>query len=252
MRPELFWNPYLMFERIGQEATRRRRLRRLRNTVASHLTLGHIDSLELLELLRDNPPKVIYDIGANVGTWTLLAKAIFPDAQVHAFEPLAKHVIELKNKLGSVAGVHLHPVALGSTKATQVMQVASFSDASSLLEIGPRMDEHFKVNKAGEEIVAIERLDDYAVVQEMPPPDLLKLDVQGYELEALRGAERCLQQARGVITEVSFVEFYPGQCRFEDVVRFLAEHGFRVHAFAVSTAVGRPVSQTDVLFLRSK
>lgn len=250
VRFELLYNPRLLCERLAIASQRCGRLAKLWHTVASHLTLGHIDSLELLELLRDKPPKVIYDIGANVGTWTLLAKVIFSEAQVHAFEPLAKHVAGFKNIKGSVGSIHLHPVALGNTKATQVMQVASFSDASSLVEMGSRMAEDFKVNKAGEETVAVERLDDYAAANGLPAPDLLKLDVQGYELEVFRGAERCLHRARAVISEVSFVEFYPKQCRFEDVVTFLAEHGFRVHAFAFGTVLGKPVSQTDVLFLR--
>ena len=81
MRPELFYNPLLLLERIGQWATERSRLRELRGTVAENLQTGHIDSLELLKLLRPLSPKVIYDVGANVGTWTLLAKAIFPEAE---------------------------------------------------------------------------------------------------------------------------------------------------------------------------
>ena len=76
------------------------------------------------------------------------------------------------------------------------MQVASFSDASSLLQIGAKMADHFDVHKAREEVVTVERLDDYATDQGMPMPDLIKLDVQGYELESLRGGLGCLRHAR--------------------------------------------------------
>ena len=91
MRLELIYNPRLLCERLAEISLARRRLAKLRGTVAAGLTTGHIDSLELLELLRPNPPQVIYDVGANVGTWTLLAKALYPAAQIHAFEPLSMH-----------------------------------------------------------------------------------------------------------------------------------------------------------------
>ena len=87
-------------ERLARLAARRRRLGRLKGTVAEQLKVGHIDSLELLELLRRKAPTVIYDIGANVGTWTLLAKAIFPAAEIHAFEPLPRHVAAFQKTLG--------------------------------------------------------------------------------------------------------------------------------------------------------
>src|SRR5437762_67976 len=113
MRAELFYDPLLMLERLGQWAMEKRRLRKLRGTVASPLQTGHIDSLELLELLRPAPPEVIYDIGANVGTWTLLVKALFPAVEIHAFEPLPIHIGAFRRSTTGQASVHLHEVGLG-------------------------------------------------------------------------------------------------------------------------------------------
>ena len=78
MRKELFYNPLVLLPRIGEWAATRRRLLRLRGTVAAPLNDGHIDTLELLDLLRPFAPRVIFDVGANIGTWTLLAKALHP------------------------------------------------------------------------------------------------------------------------------------------------------------------------------
>ncbi len=250
MRLELLSNPLLLLERAGQVAASRLRLRRLRGTPARFLDVGHVDSLELLELLRPEAPKIIYDIGANVGTWTLLAKAVFPVAEVQAFEPLKKHVAGFKKNTDALKDVHLHQTALGPTKGNQALQIASFSDASSLLEIGARMHEQYQIQKSGEEIVPVERLDDYVLRHNLPPPDLIKLDVQGYELEVLRGGLDCLHRARAVITEVSFVEYYSKQCLFADVVEFMARQNFRLHSLGLGTALGKPLTQTDVLFRR--
>lgn len=94
------------------------------------------------------------------------------------------------------------------------------------------------------------RLDDYQLDKQIPKPDLIKLDIQGYELEALRGGQECLMSAKAVIAEVSFVEYYEGQCLFHDLVTYLAEFGLFIGAFGINTPTGRSVWQTDVLFLR--
>jgi len=84
MRLSLLYNPVALGYRLAIAARRRRRFKKLRGTPAARLSLGHIDSLELLELLAPSPPAVVYDIGANVGTWTVLAKSLFPAARVEA------------------------------------------------------------------------------------------------------------------------------------------------------------------------
>jgi FkbM family methyltransferase len=204
----------------------------------------------LLELLQETPPRTIYDIGANVGTWTLLAKAVFPHAEVHAFEPLASLKAKFVEHTERLANVHLHTVALGSRCSIMPMKVADFVDASSLLEMTEAQTRHYHVHPAGEELVTVQRLDDYAQRHTLPPPDLIKLDIQGYELKALVGAERCLHNAGAVITEVSFIEFYRHQCLFHDVVGFLAERNFHLQSFSVKTKLGARLLQTDVLFER--
>jgi FkbM family methyltransferase len=249
VRPELLYNPRLLCERLAIDSVNRRRLARLRNTPASDLSLGHIDSLELLELIKTAGISVIYDIGANIGTWTLLAKAVIPAAYVHAFEPLPKHQDAFDDSLADVHDVTLHRVALGSENEKAVLYVTDFSDASSMLRPAPKSQAHFGVRQAGQLSMRTHRLDDFRSANKLPGPDLIKLDVQGYELEVLQGAIECLTSARAVITEVSFVECYEAQPLFSDVVRFMADHGFHARALSTTTALGRPLLQTDMLFV---
>ena len=166
--------------------------------------------------------------GGMSGLGRFWQRRCFPAAEIHAFEPLVGHITAFRNNTEGIAGIQLHALALGASKDRLPMQVASFSDASSLLQIGAEMADHFDVHKAREEIVTVERLDDYVADQGMPMPDLIKLDVQGYELQSLRGGLGCLRHAVAVLTEVSFIEFYPGQCLFEEVVEFMAAEGFRL------------------------
>jgi FkbM family methyltransferase len=207
--------------------------------------------LELLEMLKANPPATIYDIGASVGSWTCLAKSLFPGARVEAFEPQAANAegfheatFPWKND------VRLHACALGAADGTADLQVMDFPDASSLLPMGEEGVREFKIATAGSQRVPVHRLDTLVASEALSLPDLMKLDVQGYELEVLRGGERALQHARAIICEVSFREYYKGQPSFAEVVSFLEARGFRLSALGMGTPLGAPLVQTDALFLR--
>jgi FkbM family methyltransferase len=249
MRLELLYNPRLLCERLAEISIERRRLRRLRGTVAEGLRTGHIDSLELLDLLRPNPPQVIYDIGANVGTWTLLAKALFPSAEIHAFEPLPFHARQFQEAVASVAGVALHEIALGSQTGETRMKITDFTDASSILSLTETAKRHWNLKEAREISVQIHRLDDWILNERLPYPDLIKLDVQGFELEVLRGAPLSLANTSAILTEVSFFEVYRNQCLFHELSVFLAESGFRLVALRGATEGKVPLLQSEALFL---
>jgi FkbM family methyltransferase len=252
LRAELFYNPRLLIERLAEISIERRRIARLRGTPGASLRTVHLDSLELLELLRPLGVRVIYDIGANVGTWTLLAKSIFPNATVHSFEPLECHCDEFANRTRGITGLHLHRVALGSVPKQMDMYVPDRSDASSLLSMNNTCCERYALSAEKHVPVIVDRLDDFARREALPNADLLKLDIQGFELEALHGAAQMLSHASALLTEVSFVTLYKGQCLFSDVVSFLGENGFLVYAFGTGTALGKAAWQADVLFLSTQ
>lgn len=253
MRAALFYNPGVIIDRLAIAINRYKRMRRLKGTPAANLTLGHIDSLELLELIKKDGSALvnIFDVGANVGTWTLLAKAVFPDTTVEAFEPLEVHVKSFEEATTQLKNVNLHTYCLGSENTNAIMNVSSFSDSSSLLDATALEYEQFKIKKAAEAAVAVKRLDSLIVAGELPVPQLIKLDVQGYELEVLKGLGEYLNQVNYLIIEVSFREYYHGQPLFLDIANYLAQHGINVHAFGHNTPSGVQLSQIDVLFKKS-
>jgi FkbM family methyltransferase len=250
MRRALFYNPRLLCERLALESARRRRIARLKGTPASALSLGHIDTLELLELLNPADIKVIYDIGANVGTWTLLAKAIIPHAQLHAFEPMPEHCRGFADNTTQVSGVALHQAALGAEEKSANLHVMDFSDASSILPLADAGRVQFGIREIERRPILLATLDHWRASHDLPPPDLIKLDVQGYEADVLKGAPECVRRATAIITEVSFVAFYRDQGLFADILCLLAGYGFKLHALGMSTPLGQRLTQTDALFLR--
>jgi FkbM family methyltransferase len=250
MRTELLYSVPLLLQRVGEWAVTYRRLNRLKGTVARALQDGHIDSLELLELMRPLNPVAIFDIGANVGTWTLLARALYPESAIQAFEPLLSHAKKFEESVRGLSNITLHTVALGANNGPAKLHVTDFADASSILELCDAGSELWSLTEIEAIPLELHRLDDFVSKNALPKPDLIKIDVQGFELEVLRGATRVLGFTKGVIAEVSFREFYKGQCRFDQLVSFLAENGLFVSALGLRTALGKAMNQTDVLFLR--
>ena len=230
----------------------RLRVAAMRGTPFAAAGCTAFDTYELLLPLRDAPPRVLYDLGGNRGQWTLLAKSIFPDAEVHAFEPLPEHCTDYSARTRALSSVHLHAVALGEAAASLELDVTTFSDSASLLTPTATMAETYDVRPGRKVRVPVVRLDDFVAAQKLSPPDLLKLDLQGYELHALRGAPDCLRHARAVVLELSFQEYYSGQPKPGALIAHLEQAGFRLAAFAPDLPAGRPLEQVDALFLKTR
>jgi FkbM family methyltransferase len=227
------------------------RKRSLKGTVGQALTVDYLSSLELLELLKPLSPAVIYDVGAFTGTWTLLAKAIFQTAQIHAFEPIGSNCESFRSFTRDLLDVTLYPVGLAKESGVKNMHVLNRLDASSLLEATELAKNTYSLAEISQEHVNMVALDAYAAQQNIPLPDLIKLDIQGYELEAMKGAERCLAHAQALICEVSFRPLYQGQPYFFELIEFLGRRRFHPYALSVDTLLGAPLFQTDILFIKN-
>jgi FkbM family methyltransferase len=250
MRIELLYNPRLLCERLAELSLGRRRLAHLRGTCAHWLTRDHIDSLELIELTAADGARVFYDIGASVGSWTLLTRALVPDSVIIAFEPMAEHVDAFRANTRGLPDIDLFAIALGGREETRPFYPASFSDASSFLPLTEEGKAQWKITNRPTEPLSLTTLDKLVRTKSLPAPDVLKLDVQGFELEVLRGAEQTLPSARWVISEVCFREFYEGQASFSELVRFLGRHNFEVSAIGHTMRAGQMLDTGDVLFHR--
>ena len=64
------------------------------------------------------------------------------------------------------------------------------------------------------------------ILAQLPKPDLIKIDVQGAELDILRGGKECLANAKDVILEAQHVDYNIGAPKFEEVIDFMKENGF--------------------------
>jgi FkbM family methyltransferase len=200
----------------------------LRSSVAA--TIEH-DALPLRDDLR-----TIVDVGANRGQFTLYALARFPSARILAFEPLPAARQNMLRLFEGENRVEIVPFALGENEGEVVMHLSAREDSSSLLPMGERQVSTFPgTDEIGTTRVDVRTLDSVLADREIPRPALLKVDVQGFELPLLRGAEQSLGSFDQILIEASFVELYEGQALFPEVSQCIEKHGFRLTAGNISS-----------------
>jgi hypothetical protein len=101
-------------------------------------------------------------------------------------------------------------------------------------------------------MVKVAPLDEFLTPEQIIEPALLKLDVQGYELEALKGCETLLDRFAYAYVECSFMELYAGQALADEVVGWLQKRGFQLcGVYNMSYDKGGRAVQGDFLFSRA-
>ena len=194
----------------------------------------------------------VVDIGANRGQFSLVAAETFADARIIAFEPLRGPAGKFRSVLGHETRIVLHQAAIGPIRTTSRINVSRRDDSSSLLRITDLQESLFPgTGLARTEEIEVAPLEAFVEAGDLAPPALLKLDVQGFELEALKGCESLLRHFQYVYVECSFVELYAGQAFADEVIAFLSERGLPLRGVFNMTydRHGNSV-QADFLFAR--
>jgi FkbM family methyltransferase len=196
--------------------------------------------------------RTVVDIGANRGQFALVARQCQPHARVISFEPLPAPAAKFREVFAGDTRVTLHEVAIGPVPGNATIHVSRQDDSSSLLPITPKQVALFPgTEETATAVVRVAPLREFISAAKIEPPALLKVDVQGYELQALRGCEDLLSRFAYVYAECSFVELYASQALADEVIAWLRERGLRlrgVHNMDYDRD-GRAI-QADFLFAR--
>lgn len=182
-------------------------------------------------------PAVIYDIGANDGGWTRDAKNVFPSARYEQFEANSHHA------------AHGRHIVLLAEEEKDVTFYKSIRDtpntgASMYLEVS----QHYTPGLYTTETMHAVPLDTYVATHALPPPQFLKLDVQGAELDVLKGAAHVLETTKYVLMEVALHRWNKGAPMIEEVMAFMHEHGYCMIDIVDTHFVANYLFQIDVLF----
>lgn len=200
------------------------------------------------ESLSDIPiaPKTIIDVGVAHGTPELYDA--FPNAHLVLVEPLSEYGTTIDAILAARSGQHF-AVALGSADTT--------------LEINVEPENHLKssflertaISKTGDRItrrsVPVRRLDSLLAGVALAGPVGLKIDVEGFELEVLRGATESLRNIAFVIIETSVADRFASSPRFAEVVGEMKLNGFDLFDILhIARDQGAGARHADLLFVR--
>jgi len=197
---------------------------------------------------------VVFDVGAHSGNFAETVLAYRPHAHLYAFEPIPDVYATLSARMNRYRNVVVENVALGREAGSAELKVRGFGEASSFLDNGEVLDQGvygLDFSTISTISVPIVSVDAYTIARGLKKIDLLKLDVQGFELEVLGGAERMLQAIDWIYTEAQFQELYRGGPRYDEVFEYLQRRGFKLlqmTAFRADDA-GR-LMEADMLFRR--
>ncbi len=207
-----------------------------RRTLAE--VLAHLRGLGLA-------PATVIDVGVASGTPDLYAA--FPDARLLLVEPMAEWRTTLEGVLAERPG-ELVIAAAGAEPGSRELAVHRVPACSSL--VGERSGDDASVEVRSVDVVT---LDDVVARTGLPGPYLLKVDVEGGELEVLRGASSVLDRCEVVLLEVSLFELNAGAPQFADVVGALQALGwapYDLYGGHVRPLDGA-LAQVDVAFVKA-
>jgi len=186
----------------------------------------HIDYLSEMKSKGINPG-VVYDIGASVLQWTRKAKEIWPHAAYFAFEALHEAaVLYAEENIPHFIGV------LSDQDGRKVKFFVSpeHPGGNSYYKENPA------INRAAEKYflesnarnMTTTTLDTAVHEKGWPVPDLIKMDIQGAEMDVLKGAQECLKTCKDLIVELQAAEYNKGAPSKQEVTTYLETIGFKL------------------------
>jgi FkbM family methyltransferase len=202
------------FRRLGID------VRKMKNVPsATFLGLGKIDI------------ECILDVGANVGQFARYARRMFPRSRIYCFEPLPAVADKLREWAAATSDMNIsvEQIALGdSVGIAELKEHLDHSPSSSFLENTARADAMFpQTTRQAVRQVEVDTLDRWVAHRAITVGDrsLLKLDVQGFESQVLRGGKETLRQLGVCMVEVTPIPLYENQSTFVEIVNLLADGG---------------------------
>jgi FkbM family methyltransferase len=178
-------------------------------------------SLENLSIIKNLNFTNFIDVGANNGQFLLLIDYLYPNKTTFAFEPIQLCYNNLKNLFQNNKYIRIYNVALGSKNKTEVFYVTENNDSSSFYK--PIWNKY----KVKESLSIDVKTGAKMLKKSFLKNSLVKIDVQGYELEVLKGFSESIVNIKYILIELSSVQMYANQPLFKVIDNFLLKKNFK-------------------------
>jgi FkbM family methyltransferase len=190
---------------------------------------------DMTRLLSLHSVAIVVDGGAYDGSFSHECVRAFPNATIHAFEPTPASYSRLERSAQSASAIVCHRLALGSKCGAATLFMNTSSLTNSLRKSSNFGHQYFPAFVAEQTTAKVEvvTLAEFARNRGIDAIDILKLDLQGNELDAIVGAERLLETVKAILTEVQFVELYENTPLFPEIESYLRRRGKGFRALSI-------------------
>jgi FkbM family methyltransferase len=195
----------------------------------------------------------ILDIGAARGGHSLVYHEMFPQATIHAFEPIPENYNKLVTNVSGIPNIFTYNLALGSENESKSLHMSPYLDASSFLNMADLHKTAYPGSDfSGSKDVEVRTLDEMIQLSGNEKV-LIKMDTQGYEGKIIEGGRKLFAKAQVVIMEVCFRPLYEGAPTFDDLYLKMTSLGyeFRGNLDQALEIHDKSILQGDCIFLRA-
>ncbi|MEN8130159.1 MAG: FkbM family methyltransferase [Pseudomonadota bacterium] len=200
-------------------------------------------------------PHVVLDVGAHHGWFLHSWQEWCPKAEVHAFEPTAESYAKMNDLYGKNPRVHLVRAGVGAQAGELTLKILKESQVSnSFLTPDATIwgGIEYRTGDIEQRLVSVITLDDYCARAGIQSVFMIKIDVQGFEKEVLKGAGRTLEITDYVFVESGIRRLYEGAPSFAEVHLEMEKRGFHLMTMRAWHRGNNSLVETDMLFRRNE
>jgi len=204
---------------FGYQLKRKTKLYNAQNTIKSLIDLQQVD--------------LVIDVGANIGQFASELRSTGYTGEIISFEPVVSTYLQLVENSKTDPLWKPINIGLGSKNEEISINTSSFSVFDSILKLNDFAVKNWEsLEVESTELIRISTLDQFVFENKLQDRRIfLKLDTQGYDLEAFRGASNSIHLIKAMQSEVSFVQIYEGMPNFRESLDTYLASGFQISAF---------------------
>ena len=210
-------------------------------------------SIEIAQSLDNKVEGIILDIGGSIGTTAEIYAKAFPSEKIYVFEPIRTNFEKLKQNTRKYSNITAVNQALGNETGRKTIHLANRLSSSSIFELqGSGEEEGFrnKISPIGDEEIEITSLNSF--LESGTSIKIMKIDVQGFEVEVLLGASNHLKNVDLILVEVGNHEGYKSAPKYYEVDRLIRDNGFVISDLFPNSKERNQLIEWDVIYINKK
>ncbi len=213
----------------------------------------HSDLKFIIQNLNINI-ETIFDVGANVGDTIKKFKSLFPNSQIHAFEPNPTIFEKLKQNTSHLDKLNLNNVGVGDKNGILKLNRHINSGATSFKNPNTITNPTYSQKIIDQIDVPVITLSEYIESNKIVDIDLLKIDVEGFEFEVLQGfsVDQLCKKTKVIFIESNLIEKMLNQALIEEIIAFLRKNNFTLYnIYTQQESTNRQLFIVNLLFINN-